>query len=170
MSRLFGTDGVRGLANGTLTAELALGLAQAAAQVLTMNQGKAAQQQAQAQAGQFGAQLGLSGLGQANQAAFDLGQLGTQQQAAQLNALQAQASAGQQQQALQQQDLNTAYQNFMNQLNWPMQQLSNYSSLIHGLPVQMGQTSTVSTPAPSMLAQLSGAGLGALSLSKLFGG
>ncbi|OMH23200.1 phosphoglucosamine mutase [Tersicoccus phoenicis] len=34
MSRLFGTDGVRGLANGTLTAELALGLAQAAAQVL----------------------------------------------------------------------------------------------------------------------------------------
>ena len=34
MSRLFGTDGVRGLANGTLTAELALQLAQAAAVVL----------------------------------------------------------------------------------------------------------------------------------------
>ncbi|TAL40994.1 MAG: phosphoglucosamine mutase [Salinibacterium sp.] len=34
MSRLFGTDGVRGLANGDLTVELALGLAQAAAVVL----------------------------------------------------------------------------------------------------------------------------------------
>ena len=35
MPRLFGTDGVRGLANGPLTADLALGLAQAAAAVLT---------------------------------------------------------------------------------------------------------------------------------------
>lgn len=35
MSRLFGTDGVRGLANGDLTAQLALELAQAAASVLT---------------------------------------------------------------------------------------------------------------------------------------
>jgi phosphoglucosamine mutase len=35
MPRLFGTDGVRGLANGSLTADLALGLAQAAAVVLT---------------------------------------------------------------------------------------------------------------------------------------
>ena len=34
MSRLFGTDGVRGLANGLLTAELAMNLAQAAAVVL----------------------------------------------------------------------------------------------------------------------------------------
>ena len=35
MGRLFGTDGVRGLANGDLTAQLALELAQAAASVLT---------------------------------------------------------------------------------------------------------------------------------------
>jgi phosphoglucosamine mutase len=35
MSRLFGTDGVRGLANDELTADLALHLAQAASQVLT---------------------------------------------------------------------------------------------------------------------------------------
>ncbi|GAA5229549.1 phosphoglucosamine mutase [Arthrobacter cryoconiti] len=38
MSRIFGTDGVRGLANGLLTAELALSLAQAAAMVLGHNQ------------------------------------------------------------------------------------------------------------------------------------
>lgn len=38
MSRLFGTDGVRGLANGLLTAELALSLAQAAAVVLGHDQ------------------------------------------------------------------------------------------------------------------------------------
>jgi phosphoglucosamine mutase len=35
VGRLFGTDGVRGLANGDLTAQMALGLAQAAASVLT---------------------------------------------------------------------------------------------------------------------------------------
>ena len=35
MGHLFGTDGVRGLANGDLTAHMALGLAQAAASVLT---------------------------------------------------------------------------------------------------------------------------------------
>ncbi len=35
MARLFGTDGVRGLANRELTADLALGLAQSAAVVLT---------------------------------------------------------------------------------------------------------------------------------------
>ncbi len=35
MANLFGTDGVRGLANGVLTAELALGLSVAAARVLT---------------------------------------------------------------------------------------------------------------------------------------
>ena len=34
MARLFGTDGVRGLANDKITAELALGLSIAAAQVL----------------------------------------------------------------------------------------------------------------------------------------
>ena len=37
MTRLFGTDGVRGLANGLITAEVALGLAQAAAVVLGHN-------------------------------------------------------------------------------------------------------------------------------------
>ncbi|GAA1440053.1 phosphoglucosamine mutase [Leifsonia poae] len=41
MPRLFGTDGVRGLANGSLTADLALGLAQSAAAVLT--QGRSAE-------------------------------------------------------------------------------------------------------------------------------
>ncbi|KQW07996.1 phosphoglucosamine mutase [Leifsonia sp. Root4] len=42
MPRLFGTDGVRGLANRELTADLALGLAQAAATVLT--QGRRAEE------------------------------------------------------------------------------------------------------------------------------
>ena len=41
MARLFGTDGVRGLANGELTADLALGIAQAAAVVL--GQGRSAE-------------------------------------------------------------------------------------------------------------------------------
>lgn len=126
-------------------------------------------QQAQAQAGQFGANLNLQGLQQTNQAALDLGQLGTQQLGANLNVLQAQAATGQQQQAQNQNLLNTAYQNYMTQYNYPMQQLGYYSSLIHGLPMQMGTASTIATPAPSMLSQLTGAGLGALGVSKLMG-
>lgn len=42
MTRIFGTDGVRGLANGSLTAELALDLGVAAARVLVEHQGDAA--------------------------------------------------------------------------------------------------------------------------------
>ena len=38
MGRMFGTDGVRGIANTELTAELALKLGRAAAYVLTKNQ------------------------------------------------------------------------------------------------------------------------------------
>ena len=37
MGRLFGTDGVRGIANGTLTCELAMNIGRAAACVLTAN-------------------------------------------------------------------------------------------------------------------------------------
>ena len=50
MSRLFGTDGVRGLANVDITAELALNLATAAAHVLGVMRGRRAQAQGRGQA------------------------------------------------------------------------------------------------------------------------
>jgi hypothetical protein len=115
------------------------------------------------QSGQFGATLGLQGLQQANQSAQTLGNLGgAQQQAQQAMYGQQQATAAQTQ-ALQQQLLDTAYQDYIRQQEYPMTQLQQYSSLLHGVPVTPNTTTTTSAPGPSLGAQLMGTGLTALS-------
>ena len=126
-------------------------------------------QQANLQSQQFGANLGLQGLTQANQAGQTLSNLGTAQQQANLGVLQAQSAVGNQQQSLQQQIDTQNQQNFMNQQYYPMQQLSYFSDIMHGVPISNNTTSTVSTPAPSAISQIGGLGLGALSLAKLAG-
>jgi hypothetical protein len=68
-------------------------------------------QQAQ-QAQQFGSTLGVQGSQAANQAAATLGQLGQTQFGQQKDIINAQAAAGAQQQALEQQKLNQQYQDF----------------------------------------------------------
>ena len=115
------------------------------------------------QSGQFGATLGLQGLQQANQSAQTLGNLGSSQQQAQQALYGQQQQTAAQQQALQQQLLDTAYQDYMRQQNYPMEQLQQYSSLLHGVPVAANTTSTISAPGPSLGAQLMGTGLTALS-------
>ena len=75
-------------------------------------------QQAQ-QAQQFGANLGLQGLGQAGAAAGTLSQLGQNQYQQQMGINAAQQQAGAQQQAQQQQGLSQNYQDFLNQQNYP---------------------------------------------------
>lgn len=117
---------------------------------------------------QFGSNLGLQGLAQALQSAQTLGTLGTQQQQTDLARIQAQAAAGAEQQALQQKYLDTQYADFLRQRDYPMEQLSYYNSLIRGLPMTMGSTQTTYAPPPSLLSQVGGLGLGALSLSKLY--
>ena len=120
-------------------------------------------QQAAEQSRQFGSNLGLQGLAQANQSAQTLGNLGATQQQTQQALLQQQQGAAAQQQALQQQYLDTAYQDYQNQLNYPMQQLQQYSSLLHGVPVAPNTTTTVQQPSPSVASQLLGTGLAGLS-------
>lgn len=115
---------------------------------------------------QFGANLGLQGLQLANAAAGQLGALGGQQfqQGMDINKLQ--NAYGGQQQALRQQGLDTAYQDFLNEQNYPYKQLGFMSDMIRGLP--LGQQSTQSMyQAPGSLAgQIGGLGVGALGLSK----
>jgi hypothetical protein len=53
------------------------------------------------------------------------------------------------------------------QRQYPMDQLSYYSSILHGIPVTPNTSTTVSQPAPSTLSQLGGLGIGALSLAQL---
>ena len=121
------------------------------------------------QSRQFGGSLGLQGLSQANTAAGTLGQLGANQQTSDINRLQTQNAAGAEQQAQQQQYLDTAYADFLRQRDYPMEQLGYYSNLLRGLPVALNSTATTYAPPPSMAAHVGGAGLGALSLAKLAG-
>jgi hypothetical protein len=138
-------------------------------QAALANQQAAMEAQKAAEASrQFGVTSGYQGLAQALQGAQALGALGQTQQQMDLARLQAQDVTAAQKQALQQQYLDTAYQDFLRQQQYPMEQLNYYSSILHGVPVgQLNQTATVSQPAPSALSQLSGLGLGALALSKL---
>lgn len=128
-----------------------------------------------AQAGMQGAQVGLQGVGaqqagygQAIQGAGQLGNLGTQQLAAQQNVLGTQNQYGGQQQAYNQNILNQAIQNYAMQQQYPQQQLSFMNAQLRGLPMQASTTQSYQAP-PSYLSQAAGLGMGAYGLSKLAG-
>ena len=154
----------------------------------------ARQMQGAAQIGQLGGQQGaLAGQTQQNYANIgnQLGQLSQSDLARQLQAGQAQQNlaqtaastglqqnaaleaAGSQQQALQQQNLNQAYQDFQNQVNYPSQQASFLNSIIRGLQIPTTQQTSATGPAsvyqPSPLSQLAAAGTGFAGLSKALG-
>ena len=121
------------------------------------------------QAQQFGATLGLQGLGQVGQMANTLGQLG-QTQFGQEQAITAgQQAAGTQQQGLQQQQLTQQYQDFLNQTGDPAKKLAFMSDMLRGLP--LGNTTKAEyTAPPSMGSQLLGAGVAAYGATKKNGG
>ena len=130
----------------------------------------AREQQLREQSRQYGAGLGLQSLQTAIQGAGQLGALGGQEfgQGMDINKLQQQVGA--QQQALQQQGLTQAYQDFLNQQNYPYKQLGFMSDLIRGLPLGQQSTAQVYQPPGSMAGQLAGIGMGAYGLSRAFGG
>jgi hypothetical protein len=132
--------------------------------------------QAAQQAQQFGAGLGLQGLqgqlqgyGQANQAAGTLGQLGQTQYGQKMGINQAQQNVGAIQQAQAQQGLDTAYQDFLKQKNYPYQQLAFMSDMTRGIPLSQQSQSIYSAP-PSPVSQLGGLGMSALGIYGMSGG
>ena len=132
--------------------------------------------QAAQQAQQFGAGLGLQGLqgqmagfGQAGQAANTLGQLGQTQYGQQMGINQAQQQVGAIQQAQAQQGLDTAYQDFLKQKNYPYQQLAFMSDMTRGLPLSQTSQAMYSAP-PSAVSQLGGLGMSALGIYGMSGG
>ena len=120
------------------------------------------------QAQQFGSTLGLQGYNQATQAGTALGNLGTQQLQAQQGIIGLQSQAGSQQQALEQQRVNQAIQNYALQQQNPQLQLSLMNSLLRGLPLQQATTQQYQA-APSAISQIGGLGTAALGAYKLFG-
>ncbi len=123
------------------------------------------------QAQQFGANLGLQGYQQAVGAGTALGQMGGQQLQAQQGIIGLQSQAGAQQQALEQQKINQAIQNYALQQQNPQLQLSTMSSLLRGLPLQQATTQQYQA-APSAISQFAGlgtAGVGAYGLGRATG-
>jgi hypothetical protein len=118
---------------------------------------------------QFGADLGLRGYGLAGDMAQKLANIGSAQQQGDLARFGMQQGTAAQQQALNQQYLDMAYQDFMRQRDYPMEQLQQYSGFLRGLPVTPNTTATTYAPGPSMGQQLMGAGLGALGMYKTLG-
>jgi hypothetical protein len=119
------------------------------------------------QAQQFGADLGLRGMGQGLQAGQIFGQLGQSQQQADLQRLTAQEAVGAQQRGIEQQRLDQAYADFLRQRDYPMEQLGYYSNMMRGIPVQLGSTQTTYAQPPSIASQVGGLGLAGLGLYNL---
>ena len=133
------------------------------------NADQARQQQAQQYAAGLGQQIGLGGLTAGMQGSQALGQLGATQQTADLARLQAQGATGAQEQALQQQQLNTAYQNWQTQQNYPKNQLEYLSNILRGNAGALGSTQVQYTPPPSTASQVAGLGLAGLGLYNVLG-
>ena len=123
--------------------------------------------------GMQGAQVGLQGVsgaqagyGLANQSAGQLGQLGTQQLAAQTGILGLQNQIGGQQQAQEQQIINQAIQNYANAQNAPMDSYNQFNALLRGYALP-GTTSTQYQAQANPLNQITGAGATLLAANNL---
>ena len=134
-----------------------LGLQSANLGLSGIQAGLGAQQQA------AGIGQGIAGLGQQM---AGLGQLGQSMNLQDINTM---STIGQQQQAQEQAELDTAYQNQYQQAMQPYQQLAFLSDITTGAP--SGQMTSGTQPGPSIGSQLMGAGLGiyGLSQSGMFG-
>ena len=111
----------------------------------------------------------LQGYGMLGNAANSLGQLGQNQYQQNMGINQLQSQYGGQQQALQQQGLTQAYQDFQNQQNYPYKQLGFMSDMIRGLPLGQQSTSQMYQSPGSVAGQVAGLGMGAYGLSRAFG-
>ena len=109
------------------------------------------------------AELGIS-------AASTLGQLGQTRNDILNQQAEALSGVGSKIQQRQQAGLDLAYKDFQDQRAYPTQQLSLYSQLLAGSPVQSNTTTSTTEPAPDWLSQLIGAGTSIAGLAGLFGG
>jgi len=109
----------------------------------------------------------LAGFGLMNQASSNLGQLGQNQYGQEMGINQLQAGYGAQQQAQAQKGLDTAYQDFTNQQNYPYKQLGFMSDMIRGLPLGQQSTTQMYQAPPTGLQAAGSLGLTAYGLNQL---
>lgn len=111
------------------------------------------------QAQQYGADLGLRGMGQGLQAGQALGELGQQQYGQQMGLMGQQLAVGKQQQEYEQNRLNQIIQDYATSQQYPFMQLGMLSNMIRGQPMQAVTTQSYQAQ-PSYLQQ----GIGALGM------
>ena len=122
-----------------------------------------ANQQAALQAGQqrLGAGQGLAGL------VTPMTQIGIGQQATDIDRLKTMGAYGDLERGIQQQILDTQYQDLMQDIKYPEAQIGGISSVLRGIPLT-DQTQQTTMPPPSFASQLGGLGLAGLSMYNLF--
>jgi len=106
--------------------------------------------------------LGLQGIGQGLQGAQQLAALGEAQRAADIQGAGMLADIGATQEARSQAELDTAYQDWQQQQQYPWQQMQNYTGIMSGLygSVPMNQTSSEMSRQPGLARQILGTGIG----------
>ena len=122
------------------------------------------------QSRQFGAQQRLAGFGQAGQMGQTLTNIGSARSQADLARFGQQTQTAAQQQALNQQKLDMAYQDFLRERDYELEMLQQYSSLLRGVPVAPNSTTSTYAQQPGIAQQLMGVGLGGLGLANTLRG
>ena len=125
------------------------------------------------QAQQFGAGLGkdvgLAGLQTGLETAKATGALSATEQMANLERLKAQAATAGEKQALEQEQLNLAYQQFQEEQDYQRRLLEYQSNILRGNAAALGSTQVQFAPAPSLASQIGGLGLAGLGLYNILG-
>jgi len=125
------------------------------------------------QAGQFQAQLGrdvgLAGLQTGLETAKATGALSATEQMANLERLKAQAATAGEKQALEQEQLNLAYQQYQEEQDYQRRLLEYQSNILRGNAAALGSTQVQYAPAPSLASQIGGLGLAGLGLYNILG-
>jgi hypothetical protein len=109
----------------------------------------------------------LQGYGLLGSSANALGQLGQNQYSQNMGINQLQAQYGGQQQAQMQKGLDTAYQDFLNQQNYPYKQLGFMSDLLRGTPTGSSSVTQMYQAPPSALQTVGALGMGAYGINQL---
>jgi hypothetical protein len=93
------------------------------------------------------------------------GQLGTMQQAADIDRLKTQGAYGDLERAYEQQLIDARKADVLAQMQFPQYQLGSMADLLRGVPItKVGESTSVTTPPPSLASMLGGAGLSGISL------
>lgn len=109
----------------------------------------------------------LQGYGLLGSSANTLGQLGQNQYSQNMGINQLQNQYGGQQQAQMQKGLDTSYQDFLNQQNYPYKQLGFMSDLLRGTPTGSSSVTQMYQAPPTGLQTVGALGMGAYGLNQL---